>query len=236
MTICPMCGRFTLRTAAEPLRARLGLAAWPEGRAPAPRYNIAPTQSVLCLRAEGPAWLQFGLVPASALSPKGAASRINARSETVFKTPSFRGPVRRRRCLVLSDGFYEWKRLGGQRQAYHFRLESGALFAYAGVWERWEEPGYAPIESCAVLTTAANACVAPVHERMPVILREGAEWAAWLDPGRRERASLTPLFSPLEAEALVAVAVGPRVNSAAHDDPACLLPARAKTTQLGFGF
>lgn len=232
-----MCGRFTLRTAAEPLRARLGLAAWPEGRAPAPRYNIAPTQSVLCLRAEGPAWLQFGLVPASALSPKGAASRINARSETVFKTPSFRGPVRRRRCLVLSDGFYEWKRVGRARQPYHFRLQSGALFAYAGLWERWEEPGYAPIDSCAILTTAANAAVAPIHNRMPVILREErGEWAAWLDPARRERASLKALMQPIEAEALVAVAVSPRVNSASKDDPACLAPARPQATQLGFAF
>ena len=215
-----MCGRYTLTTPAVELERRFLVRL---GEDYVPRYNVAPGQVVLAVvspegerRAVG---LRWGWVPAWASEPKPGP--INARAETAATKPMFRRAMRRRRCLVLADGFYEWQRLGGTRRPYLFRLRDGAPFALAGLWERWDGPG-GPLWTCCVLTTRPNALVGQVHDRMPVILRP--EWEeAWLDP-EVEPADLAPAWEPYPAEAMVAYPVSTRVNSPRYDDPACIQP------------
>src|SRR5262245_35107324 len=175
-----MCGRFTLATSRAQLADLFRLAGGPELPL---RYNIAPTQPVPVVRAAGDgralALARWGLIPRWATDPAIGNRLINARSETVAEKPSFRDAFRKRRCLIPATGFYEWAKTAGGKQPYHFRLLDGRPFAFAGLWERWDRGGE-PVESCTILTTAANAVVRPVHERMPVILPAEA-FAAWLD-------------------------------------------------------
>jgi putative SOS response-associated peptidase YedK len=160
-----MCGRFLLFSEASSLASHFDLTGFPEL---APRYNIAPTQPVLAVRAGSTgreaALLRWGLVAPWAKDTKQAP--INARSETAADKPTFRHALRKRRCLVPADGFYEWAALGGRKQPYCFRSWDGKPFAFAGLRERWEGPT-GPVESCAILTTEANELVRPVHDRMP---------------------------------------------------------------------
>jgi putative SOS response-associated peptidase YedK len=139
-----------------------------------PNYNVAPTQAVLAVRVPhgqdqpAPALLKWGLVPGWADDPSIGNRMINACSETAAEKPSFRSAFRKRRCLVLADGFYEWGKVGGKKQPYLFRLREGEPFAFAGLWEHWEKGGEV-IDSCAILTTDPNGLVKPLHDRMPVI-------------------------------------------------------------------
>jgi putative SOS response-associated peptidase YedK len=213
-----MCGRFLLFSDGPTLAARFDLTSFPEL---APRYNIAPTQPVTAVRAAGGgrewAALRWGLVPSWARDARQAP--INARAETAAEKATFRAALRKRRCLVPADGFYEWATLGRRKQPFCFRPWDGRPLALAGLWERWEGPA-GPVESCAVLTTEANELVRPVHDRMPVILPE-RHWAAWLDPAWQDAAALAPLLRPFPSDALRAYPVGdPR-----HDGPQCLTPA-----------
>jgi putative SOS response-associated peptidase YedK len=148
---------------------------------------------------------------------------INARGETLAEKPAFRVALRSRRCLVLADGFYEWQRLGARKQPFHFRLATGSPFAFAGLWERWAASEEQLVESCAIVTTAANELVQPVHERMPVILGTEAR-ERWLAPGALSAEALSGLLLPYPAAMMSASAVGLRVNSPANDDAACIAP------------
>jgi putative SOS response-associated peptidase YedK len=220
-----MCGRFLLFTSGAALAEWLGL---PEVPALEPRYNIAPTQPVAAVRA-GPGGgrelvrLRWGLVPPWAADPGAGPPLINARAETAAAKPSFRSAFRQRRCLVPADGFYEWVGRAGKRQPIHFRLRDGRPFAFAGLWERWQAPGGPAVESCAVLTTAANHLVRPVHDRMPVIL-EPTGYEAWLDPAVRDPAALAVWLRPFPAEAMTACPVGSWVSNPRNEGPACLAP------------
>ena len=216
-----MCGRFTMATPGAVIAEVFGLNTVPEL---APRYNIAPTQDVAAVRNEAAGrtcvLLRWGLIPGWAGDAAIGNRLINARAETLAEKPAFRAALRSRRCLVLADGFYEWQRLGGRKQPHLVRFRDGRPFAFAGLWESWHGEGEQAVESCTIVTTAANAVVAPIHDRMPVILDE-AGITAWLDAGIREPAALTGLLAPSPADAMEAFPVGTLVNNPANDVPQC---------------
>jgi len=230
-----MCGRYNLGSSSDALQDLFGLERIPAQMADmAPRYNIAPGQPILAVRqrADGsrPAdMLRWGLIPSWARDAVIGYKLINARSETVADKPAFRSAFLRRRCLVPADGFFEWAALptaGGakpRKQPWHFHMQQCAPFAMAALWERWQDPQGQAIDSCTLLTTSANAEVAAVHHRMPVILSPD-DYAHWLDHGNRDPQQLQSLLRPLPDGQLSAYAVSTRVNSAAHDDPQCIAP------------
>lgn len=214
-----MCGRFALTATPESLAERFELEATPEC---APRYNVAPGQDVLAVRADdegkrrgGP--LRWGLVPAWADSPALGGRMINARSETAASKPAFREAFRARRCIVPANGFYEWADLGGFRQPYWIAPPDGEPVGFAGLWERWQGGDGPVLETCTILTTQANARLAALHARVPVILPHDA-YTDWLDASRPPE-SLAPLLRPLADDALDYHPVGTRVNKVDHDDP-----------------
>jgi len=221
-----MCGRFSLSTPPEEVARHFGLGETPELL---PRFNVAPTQDVAVVRVSarsGKRRLEprrWGLVPHWAKDPRIGHRLINARAETLREKPAFREAFRLRRCLVPADGFYEWGRGPSGRRPFHVRRTSGGPFAIAGLYERWRGPEGAEIVSCTLVTTDANEAVAPVHDRMPVIVPPEA-YAAWLDPELCDPARLAGLLRPAPADALVLVPVGPRVNDPRHDDPECVAP------------
>ena len=225
-----MCGRYTNRFTWKELHERLDLIGTPLNLRP--RYNVAPSQDVAVVRAaeEGRtlAMLRWGLIPSWAKDHAIGHKLINARSETAAEKPSFRSAFRHRRCLIPADGFYEWQRRGGARQPWLFGLRDGPMI-FAGLWERWTVPEDAAltgslaerssgdtVETCTILTTAANETVAPVHGRMPVILPPDA-WDAWL------AGEEVPL-GPCPADAMTAHPVSAHVNRPANDDPRCVEP------------
>ena len=217
-----MCGRYLLTT---PVDALAQLFRFTERPNLGPRYNIAPTQDVPIVRVarEGDRreliMVRWGLVPWWADDPKIGNRLINARAETIERTPAFREAYQRRRCLVPADGFFEWRKAGKQRQPLLIRRRDQAPFAFAGLWERWKPPDGGVLRSCTIVTCPPNALVAPIHDRMPVILAQD-DHAAWLDP----EASGRELLRPCPAEWLEAIPVNPRVNSPANDDSECLAP------------
>lgn len=240
-----MCGRYSLTTPVEGLRQ---LFEFPEQPNLEPCYNIAPTQEVAAVRAAPPAGaaegaagqtegetgesgagrhlvsLRWGLIPSWAKDPAIGARMINARAETLAEKPAFRSAFLRRRCLVAADGFYEWqKRSGGPKQPYRIARPDGGPFAFAGLWERWRNPTEGrDVESCTIVTTAANATLGPIHHRMPVILAPQS-YDLWLDP----EAALDRVQDLLAADPgmdLVATAISTRVNKVANDDPEVILP------------
>lgn len=223
-----MCGRFTLTSTPARLRERFRLEEAPEELTP--RFNIAPSQEVLVIANRDRRLLRparWGLVPAWARDPAIGHRLINARAETLAARPAFRDALARRRCLVPADGFYEWQRQGrAKRQPFHVRARDGAPLALAGLWEVWRPADGPALASCAIVTVAANATVAPIHDRMPAILPPAA-WDAWLDPRQRDAADLAPLLVPCGDEVLEAVPVSTWVNSPAHDGPQCLAPPPA---------
>ena len=194
---------------------------------PTARYNIAPTQPVAAITAHGLSAerllepLLWGLVPFWAKDTAIASKLINARSETVHEKPSFKHALSRRRCLIPADGFYEWDRK--TKQPTHFRVRGGELFAFAGLYEEWHAPDGSSLRTCTVLTTQANALVAPIHERMPVILQNKDDEAMWLEVGRYKPADLAPLLSPLPTEQMDAFFVSKRVGSPINDDVQLIL-------------
>lgn len=196
-----------------------------------PRYNIAPTQPVAAVRrseSDGSremVLLRWGLVPPWSKDPASGPGMINARSETASSKPSFRSALRRRRCLVAADGFYEWQRSDGRKQPFYVCLRGGGPFALAGLWERWKPPGGGkPLESCTLLTTEANELLAPVHDRMPVILPVD-EYDVWLDPAIESAEPLGQLLRPYPSEEMKVYPVSTRVNNPRNDEPTCIEPA-----------
>lgn len=225
-----MCGRYTLKSdaakLAEVFDARVEVAL-------EPRYNIAPTQPVPVVRvfdeggAAGPRRLglvRWGLVPSWADDVSIGNRMINARAETVASRPAFRAAVRYRRCLLPADGFYEWKKLDGRRKQPHLvRMADEEPFAMAGLWEHWQDASGNELESCCVLTTAANEMMASIHDRMPVVL-DRSDYALWLDPRVQDAQRVTPLLRPYPAERMMAIPVSTHVNNPRNEDPACVEP------------
>lgn len=229
-----MCGRFTLTTPVSELvrifRAeRLDDSLRPDAAEPAPRYNIAPTEAIVVLRRAGGggprelARLRWGLIPEWVEDPSDWPLLINARAESLDEKPAFRDAVRARRCLVLADGFYEWRAEGGRKQPYHVRPRSEGPIAFAGLWERLQRPGEEAVESCAIVTTDANELLRPIHDRMPVILAPDAR-ERWLDPAVDAYEELEDALRPPPSESLAAYPVSPRVNRVENDDPSCIEP------------
>ncbi len=223
-----MCGRFVLTV---PFSALVDLYNLTAGRPNLqPRWNIAPTQAVAAIRREEAgnaiALLRWGLIPAWVKDPKAGPPLINARAETVAQKPSFRDAFRKRRCIVPADGWYEWQREGKTKQPWYYASLGGEPFAFAGLWERWKDPKSGEtVESCAIITVAANALAVNVHDRMPAILRP-EDVGAWLEGS--DEAALTALLAPFPPEAMTARMVGPHVNAVRNDDPACLDPPAAE--------
>jgi putative SOS response-associated peptidase YedK len=221
-----MCGRFTLTDPDADLIVQFDLPDIPDLK---PRYNIAPTQPVAAVRVrrEGAeremAMLHWGLIPFWAKEPAIGARMINARSETVAEKPSFRAAFRRRRCLVVADGFYEWQKQNGGKQPYYIHLRGGRPFAIAGLWERWQGTEGSVVESCTLLTTQPNDLVRPLHNRMPVILHP-QDYQLWLDPGMQQADRLKPLLRAYPPAEMAAYAVSRFVNAPRNDDPRCIEP------------
>jgi putative SOS response-associated peptidase YedK len=221
-----MCGRASLTSSPEELVAEFGLSAAP---ALSPRYNIAPSEPLLAVRA-GPggarttSFLRWGLVrPGS----EDAKAPINLRLESAARG-AMKRTLSERRCIVPLTGFYEWRRTGKARQPFNVRRKDGKVFGVAGLWERLEAPGLEPLETCLVLTTAANDVVKPIHDRMPVIL-DPASYANWLDPSPREGSAVLQSVRQLPEELFESYTVSPMVNRAGVEDPRCVEPATAST-------
>jgi len=218
-----MCGRFTLTLDAEAVQSSFGVAPPPGGFPP--RYNIAPTQPVAVVANDGRGRIElfvWGLIPSWAKDPAIGQRLINARAETLAEKPSFRSAYRRRRCLILADGFYEWRKEGTLKQPMYIRLKSGEPFAFAGLWEVWHSPLGDEIPSCTIITTEPNDLMAPIHNRMPVILPRDA-YPAWLDPAERPAEKLQGFLRPYPADEMEAYPVSTAVNNPRADSPECIV-------------
>jgi putative SOS response-associated peptidase YedK len=170
--------------------------------------------------------LRWGLIPAWTEDIKKLPLLLNAKSETAATKPFFRSAFKRRRCLVIADGYYEWKAIGKKKQQYYHRLTNDSLFAFAGLWERWEK-GEKPVESCTIMTTDANSLASAVHDRMPVILPH-AGYEAWLDPEIEDVAALQELLCPYPAKETTAYPVNPIVNKAGNEGPECIAAVKVE--------
>jgi putative SOS response-associated peptidase YedK len=218
-----MCGRFTRKENLQRLAEQLGLKVLPPLR---PRYNIAPSQLVACVRTNLETRqrecteLKWGLVPYWAKDPGIGNQLINARGETVAEKPAFRQAFKQQRCLVLADGFYEWKREGKAKQPYYIRFKDNRPFAFAGLWERCEKQD-PTLETCALITTGPNALMVPIYTRMPVIL-VAKDYDDWLDPSLQTVERLNALLRPFPAEEMEAYPVSPIVNNPKNDQPECV--------------
>lgn len=237
-----VCGRYVLTTPGEVLAQIFETVPPPEEilEAIVPRYNISPTQKVPIVRsAPTPtgapaaprelALVQWGLVPHWAKDPAIGNSLINARAETAAEKPSFRDAMKRRRCLIPADGFYEWKKLGKGKQPFLIRMRGGSTFAFAGLWSQWKNPETgANLETCAILTTTPNELTATVHDRMPVIL-PATTWNRWLDDAPPGTPS-TELLLSFPAKQMEVFPVSKRVNSPANEGPENVVPAQRAET------
>lgn len=221
-----MCGRFTLTVDAESLQTAFPWLDIQEGIQP--RYNIAPSQPIAAIPNDGSKKLTYftwGLIPSWAKDPKIGNRMINARSETAAEKPSFRAAFRRRRCLIPADGFYEWAKTPGEKvkTPYYIQTESREPFGFAGLWEIWHAPDGSAIQSATILTTEPNAKIAPIHNRMPVILPP-EHYDLWLNPNEVQPEKLNPILTPYPAEDTILYPVSRKVNSPANDTPECILP------------
>jgi putative SOS response-associated peptidase YedK len=223
-----MCGRYTLRVSPVELAeifSVLNTIDW------SPRYNIAPTQTVVAVRPveQGGgrefALLKWGLIPSWAKDAKIASSLINARSETIASKPAFRSAIKRRRCLIPVDGFYEWQAIPGQKakQPYLIFVRDVPVFAFAGLWEHWTNPAGEEVQTCTIITTEANDLMRQVHTRMPVIL-DPSDYPLWLDPERQTAQEVIDLLKPFPAAKMQLAPVSTLVNSPRNDRIECVQP------------
>lgn len=226
-----MCGRYTLTSKGDEVALLFDLTDIPALPA---RFNLAPTQEAAVVRVPSPGaprhldLLRWGLVPYWAEDPSIGNRMINARSESVADKPAYRSSFRKQRCLVPTDGFYEWKKEGKLKQPYHIRRKDRLPFAFAGLWSRWRPKGggvgdIQPLETFTILTTDANELIRPLHDRMPVII--GPEsFDLWLDPRVDDRARLQELLVPYDPSVMETVPVSRLVNSPANDVADCIAP------------
>ena len=226
-----MCGRMTQTTDPAEVARIFDAESTIEADADSagPRYNVAPTQplTVVTQRADEGRRVEqhrWGLVPSFAKSLKEGAKRINARAETVATSPSFRSSFRKRRCIVPSDGFYEWQGTGGPKQPYFLHPPERAVLAMAGVWAVWKDPETGLwVPSAAVITTQANRMMSSIHDRMPVLLPREA-WDDWLDPELDDPEYLQSLLEPPPDDVLEMVAISTRVNNVRNEGPQLIEP------------
>jgi putative SOS response-associated peptidase YedK len=234
-----MCGRYRLTAKERYIRDHFGLHGDPQWE---PRWNIAPSQQVAIVRQKPKqpgrtfSQVRWGLIPFWAKNPSFSASTINAASETAAEKPAFKEPLRQRRCLIPADGFYEWQRLEREeKQPFNIGLADGSLFSFAGLWDRWRDPGTSStLETCTILTTKANALVSDVHHRMPVILPL-EQYEMWLDPGFSNAAEVTRLLVPFDHRLMRKYPVSTFVNRPENDGPECaqeIAPVQAAQQQL----
>ena len=214
-----MCGRYTLTMSPEELRRLFRYVEMPNFP---PRYNIAPTQPIAIVRSDHGVrhfqLVRWGLIPSWLKDPSDFSLLLNARAETAAVKPAFRGSMRHRRCLVPASGFYEWRRIGKEKQAFFIRPRDHGVVAFAGLWESWLGADGSEIDTAAILTTGANRLVSSIHDRMPAVIAE-ADWDAWLDTDGQEPRHVQPLLRPAPEDLFEAIPVSARVNAVRNDDP-----------------
>lgn len=224
-----MCGRYTQTRPTSDLASDLDVLledAYRDHPALKPRYNIAPTQDVpivLERKTRALRVVRWGLVPSFTRDLKGAPLMINARAESLAEKPAFRGPLRTQRCIVLADGFYEWKREERSKKPYYFYARDGAPFAFAGLWDVWRGPDGEARPSCTIITVAPSRFVSEVHDRMPAILRP-SDYDAWLRYDTHDPDALLPLLHAAPEDCLDAHVVSTRVGNARVDDADLVAP------------
>jgi putative SOS response-associated peptidase YedK len=223
-----MCGRFTLTEDLKALAKQFDVPLPPPFASYAPRFNIAPTQMVIVVTEAGKrqiVQMRWGLIPSWAKDPSIGNRIINARAETLAAKPAFRIALRKRRCLIPADGFYEWQKLGNTKQPLRIVLRSRKPFGFAGLWDTWTSPQGEVIQSCTIITTEANALLKGVHDRMPVILTSEAQ-KVWLDPKVMEPSVLLPLLKPYPSSEMQYYVVSTMVNSPGNDRAECVVPLK----------
>jgi len=226
-----MCGRYVITSSPAAIRALFG---YPEQPNFPTRYNVAPTQPIPIVRLhEGKrqfVLMRWGLIPAWVKDPKTFSLLINARCESVIDKPAFRAAMRRRRCLIPADGFYEWKDVGGRKQPYFVCLRNNGKrgpFAFAGLWETWTGPNGEEMDTAAIVTTNANRTLSAIHDRMPVILPPDA-YDLWLNCATVDAQTAAALLVPARDDLLEAFAISPAVNRVANDDARLIAPLGAE--------
>lgn len=219
-----MCGRFALTANPEAIQQAFNLSIVPDGMPP--RYNIAPTQPIAVITNDEPHALnlmRWGLIPSWAKDLSIGNKMINARGESVAEKPAFRAAFKRRRCLIPSDGFFEWRADGGKKTPLFIHMQDHELFAMAGLWEVWYGPDGEELRTCTIITTEPNEFMANIHNRMPVILRR-EDYATWLSDEKTPPDVLQSLIKPYPAEAMTAYEVSPAVNRPTNDTPDVIEP------------
>lgn len=221
-----MCGRFTSLLTPELLAVIREVFGVTTPDFVEPHYNIAPTQQVLVVRRDGDHnrldHMKWGLIPFWAKDQKIGNSLINARCESVHEKPAFRQSIKSRRCIIPASGFYEWEKIGDAKQPNYIRMADGGIMAFAGIWDQWKVPEDGTfLESFSILTTDANELVAPLHDRMPVILR-AENYGLWLDKDMHDPERLKPLYLPCPVDQLSAYRVSPQVNSSRFQGQECV--------------
>lgn len=220
-----MCGRFALRSSPDEIRRLLGYGEQPNFP---PRYNIAPTQAVPVIFAEHGVrhfrLMRWGLIPSWVKDPKQFSLLINARLESVNEKPSFRGAMKYRRGLIPVDGFYEWQKTGGVKHPFFIHARGEKPFAFAALWETWTDRDGSEIDTVAIVTTSANGTLAPIHDRMPVMVPPEL-FDAWLDCDSVDAKQAAALVGRAPDDVFEAYEISPRVNSVKNDSPDNLAPA-----------
>jgi putative SOS response-associated peptidase YedK len=226
-----MCGRYRLSRHKQVLAERFDVEIDDNWQ---PRYNIAPTQDVPVIRQERTrpkrlaSTMRWGLIPYWAKNASAGHKMINARAESISSRPAFQDALKKRRCLLPADGFYEWKKTGAAKTPFCFTMADEGIFAFAGIWDSWRNPEGKLVETCCIITTAPNALCAQVHDRMPVIL-PGEAYDLWLDPGWQKPEVVSGLLQPFDAGLMRCYEASPRVNFVKNDDVGCAEPAGALT-------
>ncbi len=219
-----MCGRFTLTANAESIQRAFGLhdaSLWQQ-----PRYNIAPSQMAPVITNRNRkelSLLKWGLVPIWAKNPAIGNRLINARAETIAEKPSFRAAFKKRRCLILADGYYEWTKRDKQKIPMYIKRVDREIFALAGIWEKWQQPDGTWLDTCAILTTEANDFMRPIHHRMAVMV-EPEDYKTWLSEAPLRPEQWLPLLAGCASEQLLAYEVSRQVNRPINDNPTVILP------------
>lgn len=219
-----LCGRFNLLSHKKALEQRFGVKKFDFEIVP--RYNIAPTQQIAVILADPEVHLvgmHWGFIPFWAKDTKIGSRMINARSETVAESKAFKHSFEKKRCLIPATGFYEWQKIGKVKKPMHVRLESRDPFAFAGIYSHWKSTSGKTLMSCAILTTAPNDLLRPIHNRMPVVLQRRDE-PRWLDPDYENVESLQNLLKPYTSQTMEAYEISTYVNSPSNAGPMCTVP------------